>query len=101
VTRAVRNMLDVHGGRYDPAADGCVALVEQNSTDDHAQQLFGHPWAEAPLEGVTYDRETRTFLAVVLLNNQLAHSIIVPDLPWLSPELRANLMANLCGKDAS
>ena len=98
VTRSVRNMLNVYGDRYDPTEDGCVALVEQSSTDDHARQLFGHSWAEAPLEGVSYDRETRTFLAVVLLNNQLAHSIIVPDMPWLSPEFRANLMENLCGK---
>ncbi|MBT1073488.1 hypothetical protein [Pelotalea chapellei] len=99
VTRSVRNMLDVHGDRYDPANDGSVVLVEQITTDEDALLLFGHMWSNAPLEAVTYDRETGTFLAVVLLNNQLAHSIIVPDMPWISPAFRVNLLENLCGKE--
>lgn len=99
VARSMRNILDVHGERYDPLEDGIVALVDQSTTDDDAQRLFGHTWEETPLEGVSYDRETGTFLAVVLLNNQLAHSVIVPDLPWLSPAFRSNLMENLCGKE--
>lgn len=99
VTRSMRNMLDAHGDRYDPAADGRVVLVDQSTTDEDAQELFSHTWADAPLEGVTYDRETRTFLAVMLLNNQLAHSIIVPDMPWLSSAFRANLLENLSEKE--
>lgn len=99
VARSVRNMLDVHGDRYDPASDGSVVLLEQSSTDEHAQKLFGYTWADAPLEGVIYDRETETFLTVVLLNNQLAHSIIIPDLPWLSSAFRANLLENLSEKE--
>ncbi len=99
VTQSVRNMLDVHGERYNPASDGSVVLMELTTTDEDANQLFGYSWADVPLEGVTYDRETGTFLAVVLLNNQLAYSIIVPDMPWLSPAFRANLITNLCGKE--
>jgi hypothetical protein len=98
VTRSLRNMLDVHGDGYAPAEDGMVVLVEQSTIDEDARRLFGHTWAEAPLEGVSYDRETGTFLVVVLLNNQLAHSIIVPDMPWLSPAFRSHMTENLDGK---
>lgn len=101
LSRSMKNMLKVHGDRYDPSADGMVVLIDEATTDDDAMNLFGHPLAEVPLEGVTYDRDTDTFLAVVLLNNQLGHVLIVENMPWVSEDFRANLMKNLCGAGPS
>lgn len=101
LTRSMQNMLKVHGDRYDPSADGMVVLIDEATTNDDAMNLFGHPLAEAPLEWVTYDRDTDTFLAVVLLNNQLGHVLIVENMPWISESFRANLIENLCGEGPS
>jgi len=99
VTQMMQNMLDCHGEHYDPANDGLVVLIDDETTDDDGMRLFGHTWAEAPLEGVKYCRDSGTFLAVILLNNQLAHHVIVPDMPWLRPEFRDHLVENLVGKE--
>jgi hypothetical protein len=98
VTRSMQNMLDVHGDRYNASNDGCVIVFDQTTTDEHAQNLFGHTWSDAPIEAVTFDRKTKTFLAVIILNNQLAHVCIIPDMPWIPKTFRAYLIENLCGE---
>ena len=98
VSRLVRGYHATHGDRYDPEADGYVLLFEPGSTDDQARSVFGHTWADAPVEGVSYNKEYKVFLAIVMLNNQLAHTVIVPDQPWLPADFRSHLLENLCGE---
>lgn len=98
VSRSMQNIVDTYGDRYDPSAHGRVILYELASSDEDAYRLFGHSWANAPLEATAYCRATKTFSAVILLNNELAHVCIFPDMPWLSPVLRAHLMEHLCGE---
>lgn len=93
--RSMRNLLDVYGPDYDPEDDGWVVVVTRYTSDQDAMALFGRPWADARLEGVTRDQESGCFLTCVLCNNQFGYTIIVPDAPWLSPAFRALLVSEL------
>lgn len=98
VSKAVQTIVEVYGDNYDPDADGWVVLIDQSTTNADARELFGKNWNEAPLEGVSFDRDTGTFLGVVVLNNSLAHSIVIPDGNWLPAKFRAHLLENLIGE---
>lgn len=98
VTKAVQTIIEVYGADYDPDADGLVVLVDQATTNADARELCGKNWNEMPFEGVSYDRETGTFLGVIALSNSLAHSIIIPDSDWLPAKFRAHLLEHLHGE---
>ena len=85
VTQSLRTLREAYGPDYDPDDCGHVILVDQNTTDAHARELFGRPWSEAHLEGASYDPEALCFLTCILFNNQFGLTIIVPDEPWLDP----------------
>lgn len=97
VIRAMRTLLDAYGSTFTPDDCGCVVLVTKETTDADALALFGRPWPDIRLEGVTLDRETGCFLTCVLFDNQRGHTILVPNEPWLNPAFRAALVAELGG----
>jgi len=100
VIRALRSLLDAYGENYDPDDCGFVVLLNQHTTDADALKLMGRPWAEARLEGVTFDKETNCFLTVWLANNQYGLTFLVPNEEWLDPAFRALLLEEKGGADA-
>ncbi|BCS55612.1 hypothetical protein [Geobacter sp. SVR] len=101
VTRAMRSLLDAYGNNYNPDDCGFVVLLNQHTTDADALKLMGRPWAEARLEGVSFDRETNCFFTVWLANNQYGLTFLVPNEVWLDPAFRALLLDELGRRDAS
>ena len=95
VCRCLQDLMDAYGDDYDPEDDGYVVLFSQDTTDEDALDLFGRTWMGACLEGVLYDKEANCFLTCVLTSNQFGYTIVVPDAPWLDPEFRAKLIAEI------
>ena len=92
--RAVLALIEAYK-QYAPDDDGYVIMMDQNTTDAHAMDLFGTPWSETRLEGVTYDAEAGVFETCVLFNNHYGITIIAPDRPWLDKVFRAKLLNEL------
>lgn len=96
VRRAMATLVEIStypGKTYSPEDDGQIVLIEPPDTEADQQAAFGYPLKDAPLEGVF--RDGGCFVAVLLSNNQYGLSIVVPDEPWLDPQLRASLEENL------
>lgn len=100
VIRALRSLLVAYGDNYNPDNCGFVVLLSQHTTDADALELMDRAWAEARLEGVTFDKETNCFLTVWLANNQYGLTFLVPNEEWLDPAFRALLLAEMGGTDA-
>ena len=84
------------GERYNPEVDGHTVLIEQGDTDETIRAAMGgFTLLDAPLEGVVHDEKRQCFITCVLFNNQFGISIVVPDAPWLDPEIRARLVAEI------
>ena len=79
-----------HGDTYDPEDDGYVVLVEEGDEDGDLEAECGYGLGDAPFEGGIF--EAGVFRTCVLHNNQFGISIVVPDAPWLPPEIRARLL---------
>ena len=97
VTRAMRSLLDAFGDNYNPSDCGFVVLLNQHTTDTDALELMGRTWADARLEGVSFDSETNCFLTVWLANNQYGLTFLVPNEEWLDPAFRAVLLDEMGG----
>ncbi len=95
VADCLQNLMDAYGDDYDPEDCGYVVLYTRETTDEDALELFGRTWADALLEGASYDEESRCFLTCVLTNNQFGYTIVVPDAEWLDPAFRAKLADEL------
>lgn len=100
VLRAMTTLVEIStwpGKTYSPDDDGQVVLIEPSDTEEAQRTAFGYPLKDAPFEGVFRDQDY--YVAVLLANNQFGWSIVVPDEPWLCPDLRAWLEANTSGKE--
>ncbi len=80
-----------HGQTYNWEDDGYVVLVEEGDADAEFEAECGYPLRDALFEGCVV--EDGVFLTCVLHNNQFGISIVVPDAPWLDPDVRAKLQA--------
>ena len=97
----VRTLVDAYasaGFVYDPEADGFVVLVEAGDSEEAVRATLGCSLLDAVLEGCVLERGC--FATVMLRNNQFGISIIVPDAPWLDPDVRARLVRELRGGSA-
>jgi hypothetical protein len=84
------------GGLYDPDADGWTVLLEQGDSDDAIRNAIGgNGLQDTPFEGVSF--KFGLFVAVWLANNQFGIALVIPDEPWLDPDVRARLMADCLG----
>jgi hypothetical protein len=82
------------GGAYNPDEDGHTVLVEPGDGDDAIREAIGgHTLRDAPFEGAAYERGC--FVTCVLFNNQFGVTVVVPDAPWLDPEVRRRLTEDL------
>jgi len=71
---------------------GYLVLIEEGDSRIHLPELKGR-LAEIPWEGVS--KLGDFYYAVYLTNNEFAIEVIIPDRPWLSPTIRANLETHL------
>jgi hypothetical protein len=55
VLRCMQSLIDAYGSDYDADDIGGVVLLDHETTDDDALELFGRTWCEGLYEGVTYD----------------------------------------------
>ena len=91
----VKNLIDAYGSDYDADDIGGVVLLNRDTTDDDAYELFGRTWCEGLYEGVTYDDVSRCYLTCVLFNNEEGVTIVVPDDQYLDSVFRGVLEANM------
>lgn len=83
-----------HGETYDAEEHGYTILIEEGDTDADLDAEVGYNLRKAILEGGYC--EHGLFCTCVLHNNEYGVSFLVPDAPWLDPEIRVRL-AEACG----
>ena len=91
----MQSLIDAYGPDFDADDTGGVVLLDRDTTDDDAYELFGRTWCEGLYEGVTYDVKSKCYLTCVLFNNEEGVTIVVPDDPELDPVFREVLEANM------
>jgi hypothetical protein len=70
VLRCMQSLIDAYGPDFDADDTGGVVLLDHDTTDDDAYELFGRTWCEGLYEGVTYDEKSKCYLTCVLFNNE-------------------------------
>lgn len=100
VTKLMQGILAAHGSGYRPDNDGFIILVTPTDTDKSLADRLCIRWNESCFEGVSYDKASRLYHAVILRNNQFTLSILVPDEPWLDPAIRSRMLHEIGGDDA-
>ena len=89
----VQSLMNAYGEDFDADEVGGVVVLDHDTTDDDAYELFGRT-CEGLYEGVTYDAPSRCYLTCVLFNNEEGVTIVVPDEPDLDEVFREVLEAN-------
>ena len=75
---------------YNPLDDGFVVLVEPGDMDRVLADLcLPYRLCEVPFEAV--HMVEGHFCGVYLANNQFAITFLIPDAPWLTPDIRSHL----------
>ena len=54
VIGCIQSLMDAYGDYFDADEVGEVVLLDRDTTDDDAYELFGMTWVEGLYEGVTY-----------------------------------------------
>ena len=93
VIGCIRSLMDAYGEDFDADEVGGVVLLDRDTTDDDAYELFGRTWVEGLYEGVAYDEPSRCYLTCVLFNNEEGVTIVVLDEPDLDEVFREVLEA--------
>lgn len=99
VTKLMRSINAAHGAGYQPDDDGFVILVTPTDTDKGLAARLGTRWSESCFEGVSYDKTSRLYHAVIIRGNQFTLSILVPNELWLDPAIRARMLQEMGGED--
>ena len=75
---------------YNPEDDGYVVLVEPGDVDRVLTDLcLPYRLCELPFEAV--HMLEGHYCGIYLANNQFAITFLIPDAPWLTPDVRAHL----------
>lgn len=82
-----------HGTAYNPDDDGYLIVVTPADSDATLSKKLGPRWENAQFEGVTYERKTRTWHAVILQGNQFAISVLIEDADWLESGIRRRMQS--------
>ena len=91
VSRVLADVLEAHGGAYKPQDDGFIYVLTPGDTDAYLSERLGGRYRDSMFEGVSYNRDTRTWHVVYLLNNQCAMSLIILDAEWLDQDIRQRI----------
>ena len=92
VTEVLANIQDAYGETYNPDDDGHIIVITPTDNDISLAEKLGSRYQESMFEGISYNRDTRTWHVVYLLNNQCAMSLIIPDDEQLDPGIRRRLL---------
>lgn len=95
VFQLLTGIISAHGQAYNPSDDGHIIVVTPSDSDISLSDRLGGRWRDSMFEGVSYSRDTRTWHAVYLHNNQCAISVIVEDADWLDPGIRQRLQIEM------
>lgn len=94
-TKILQSIHTAHGLRYDPEQDGFLVIITPTDTDASISEKLGRKWQESCFEGVHYDEVANSYIAVILRDNQFAISILIPDEPWLDPDIRKRILQEI------
>lgn len=98
VHAVVKNLVDAYAdyGGYVADDHGYTVLIEEGDTDADVEKEVGYNLRKALFEGGYL--ENGCFQTCTLHNNEYGISWIVPDAPWLEPEIRAKLVEECDGE---
>lgn len=88
VSEVLANIQDAYGETYNPDDDGHIIIITPTDNDISLAEKLGSHYQESMFEGISYNRDTRTWHVVYLLNNQCAMSLIISDDERLDPGIR-------------
>jgi len=91
VSKVLANIQDVLGETYNPDNDGHIIVITPTDNDISLAERLGSRYQDSMFEGVSYNRDTRTWHVVYLLNNQCTMSLIISDDERLDPKIRQRL----------
>ncbi len=83
------------GFTYDPAADGWVVLWEEADGNRPLSEIWDDNTRLTDLTWEGFFKQDGHFIGVFLANNQWGLCVVIPDKPWLDPELRQCIEKNL------
>ncbi len=92
VLGCMQSLIYAYGPDFDADDTGGVVLLDRDTDDDDAYELFGRTWCEGIYEGVTYDEKSRCYITCVLYNNKEGVTIVIPDEPDLDEVFREVLV---------
>lgn len=95
VSKILTGIIAAHGQAYKPDDDGYIIVVTPSDSDISLSDRLGGRWRDSMFEGVSYSRDTSTWHAVYLHNNQCAMSVVVEDAAWLDPGIRQRLQSEM------
>ena len=101
VLRVVQDIINAYaeyGEKYDAEEVGYTILVEEGDTEAAIAAEVGYGLREALFEGGSFD--DGVFLNVTLHSNEWGITWVIPDGPWLDPEIRAKLVEE-CGGEVT
>lgn len=95
VSKLLTGIIAAHGQAYNPSDDGHIIVVTPSDSDISLSDRLGGRWRDSMFEGVSYSRDTCTWHAVYLHNNQCTMSVIIEDADWLDPGIRQRLQIEM------
>lgn len=97
VSECGRDVVNAHGGLYDPETDGWLALVEEGDDPRREYDELGG----RRLDGVLYEgvlvADGCIVAAVGLGSGDWGITVVCPDMPWLPRDVRNAMLA--CGEN--
>ncbi len=90
VSRILTDLLD--GGTYNPDDDGFIIVITPSDSDAYLSDRLGKRYQDSMFEGITYDRESRTWHVVYLQNNQYTMSLVISNAEWLDQGIRQRII---------
>ena len=88
-----KRLLDIFqspGSPYNPGNDGYILVLDESDTENEIKQYFGVNFQDILWEGV--HKVNDCFVGVVMFNNQFGLTVIIPDMPWLNPQWKQEII---------
>lgn len=83
------------GYTYDPSADGWIVLWEETDGNRPVSEIWDSTTRLTDLLWEGWTKKDSHFIGVFLANNQWGLCVVVPDKPWIHPDLRQCIENNL------
>lgn len=83
------------GFTYDPDADGWVVLWEEADGNRPVTEIWNEDTRLTDLLWEGWTKQDGHFIGIFLANNQWGLCVVVPDEPWIHPDLCLSIAENL------